>query len=171
MQRRAALLRMGRHDCGVAMDVSIVTVSENKKDFLDLLLLGDEQEDMIDRYLARGELFVLYDATGTVPRCVCVVTDEGGGVFEIKNLATDARYQGQGYGSLMVKHVCARYRGRGTDMLVGTGENPRTLAFYRRCGFRYSHRLKDFFVSNYRHPIVENGVVLTDMIYLRASLH
>ncbi len=171
MQRRAALLRMGRHDCGVAMDVSIVTVSENKKDFLDLLLLGDEQEDMIDLYLARGELFVLYDATGTAPRCVCVVTDEGGGVFEIKNLATDARYQGQGYGSLMVKHVCACYRGRGTDMLVGTGENPRTLAFYRRCGFRYSHRLKDFFVSNYRHPIVENGVVLTDMIYLRASLH
>ena len=47
------------------MDVAIVTVSENKKDFLDLLLLGDEQEDMIDRYLARGELFVLYDATGT----------------------------------------------------------------------------------------------------------
>lgn len=47
------------------MHVSIVTVSENKKDFLELLLLGDEQEDMIDRYLARGELFVLYDATGT----------------------------------------------------------------------------------------------------------
>lgn len=77
------------------MHVSIVTVSENKKDFLELLLLGDEQEDMIDRYLARGELFVLYDATGLAPKCVCVVTDEGRGVFEIKNLATAPGIRGK----------------------------------------------------------------------------
>lgn len=152
------------------MDVSIARVSANKKDFLDLLLLGDEQEDMIDRYLERGNLFALYDGSGRVARCVCVVTDEGNGLFEIKNLATDARHQGQGYGSLMVRHVCAQYGGKGTDMLVGTGENPRTLNFYRRCGFRYSHRLKDFFINNYRHPIVENGVLLTDMIYLKKAL-
>ena len=101
---------------------------------------------------------------------MCVVTDEGNGLFEIKNLATDARYQGLGYGSLMVRHVCAQYMGKGTDMLVGTGESPRTLNFYRRCGFSYSHRLKDFFINNYRHPIVEDGVVLNDMIYLKKEL-
>ena len=28
-------------------------VEENKKEYLDLLLLADEQEDMIDRYLYR----------------------------------------------------------------------------------------------------------------------
>ena len=152
------------------MKISIAVVSENKKDFLDLLLLGDEQEDMIDRYLERGELFVLSERGGRAAICVCVVTDEGNGLFEIKNLATDARYQGLGYGSLMVRHVCAQYMGKGTDMLVGTGESPRTLNFYRRCGFSYSHRLKDFFINNYRHPIVEDGVVLTDMIYLKKAL-
>ena len=30
----------------------IVQVKENKKQYLDLLLLADEQEDMIDRYEA-----------------------------------------------------------------------------------------------------------------------
>ena len=57
---------------------------EDKRNYLELLLLADEQEDMIDKYLLRGELFALYDGG---LRAVCVVTDEGGGVFEIKNLA------------------------------------------------------------------------------------
>ena len=39
----------------------IVKITENKKQFLDLLLLADEQEDMIERYLPGGDLFALYD--------------------------------------------------------------------------------------------------------------
>ena len=41
------------------MEVEIIR--ENKKRFLDLLLLADEQESMIDKYLERGEMFALYD--------------------------------------------------------------------------------------------------------------
>ena len=36
-------------------------IIDNKKRFLDLLLLADEQEDMIDKYLPGGDLFALYD--------------------------------------------------------------------------------------------------------------
>ena len=36
------------------MDYHIIKISRNKKQYLDLLLLGDEQETMIDRYLERG---------------------------------------------------------------------------------------------------------------------
>ena len=43
------------------MDYHIIKISRNKKQYLDLLLLGDEQETMIDRYLERGDLFVLED--------------------------------------------------------------------------------------------------------------
>ncbi len=57
---------------------------EDKRKYLELLLLADEQQDMIDRYLWRGELFALDDGG---LRAVCVVTEEGGGVCEIKNLA------------------------------------------------------------------------------------
>ena len=38
--------------------ISIYPVLHNKKQYLDLLLLADEQESMIDRYLERGEMFV-----------------------------------------------------------------------------------------------------------------
>ena len=41
--------------------MEIVEITENKKKHLPLLLLADEQEDMIDRYLQRGRMFVLED--------------------------------------------------------------------------------------------------------------
>ena len=39
----------------------IVEVTENKKQYLDLLLLADEQEDMVGRYLYNGKMYVLDD--------------------------------------------------------------------------------------------------------------
>ena len=41
--------------------MKIQVIKENKKDFLSLLLLADEQENMIDKYLERGIMFALYD--------------------------------------------------------------------------------------------------------------
>lgn len=52
-------------------------------------------------------------------------------------------------------------------MFVGTGDTPSTLSFYEHCGFRISHRLKNFFIDNYDQPIYEDGKQLTDMVYLR----
>ena len=63
----------------------IEKITTDKKRFLELLLLGDEQEDMIDRYLERGDLFALFDPD---LKSLCVVTDEGKGTCELKNLAT-----------------------------------------------------------------------------------
>ena len=34
--------------------MKIIEVTENKKEYLDLLLLADEQENMVDRYLDNG---------------------------------------------------------------------------------------------------------------------
>ena len=39
--------------------MGIQEVKEDKKRYLDLLLLADEQEEMIDRYLERGTMYVL----------------------------------------------------------------------------------------------------------------
>ena len=36
-------------------------------------------------------------------------------------------------------------------------------------GFQESHRVKDFFIDNYDHPMFENGVRLKDMIYLERN--
>lgn len=37
--------------------MKIQIIKGNKKDYLDLLLLADEQENMIDKYLERGIMF------------------------------------------------------------------------------------------------------------------
>ena len=41
--------------------MKIVEVKTDKKRYINLLLLADEQEDMIDRYLERGTMYVLDD--------------------------------------------------------------------------------------------------------------
>lgn len=144
------------------------TISDNKRDYLPLLLLGDEQEDMITRYLSRGTLWALHD--GGVLRCVCVVTEEESGTFEIKNLAVAPESQRRGYGRAMVEHVVRQCRGRGTRLLVGTGDSPLTVPFYEACGFLACGRVKDFFLDNYDHPIFEAGRQLVDMVYFSMEL-
>ena len=47
-------------------------VKSDKKRFLDLLLLADEQESMIDRYIERGDLFVMEEKGEA--KAVAVVT-------------------------------------------------------------------------------------------------
>lgn len=144
--------------------MEIVLIKENKKRFLDLLLLADEQESMIDHYLERGEMFALYDGD---LKSICVVTREGEGIFEIKNIATYEKYQRQGYGSKLISFLFEHYQGKCKSMLVGTGDSPLTIPFYEHFGFTISHRVKNFFIDNYDHPLYENGIQLVDMIYLK----
>lgn len=147
--------------------MEIREVTENKKQYLSLLLLADEQEDMIDRYLDRGTMYVL-DDSGV--KAECVVTDEGGGVLEVKNLAVALESQRKGYGRALLEYIADRYRERFSALQVGTGDSPLTVPFYERCGFVRHHIVKNFFTEHYDHPILEAGVLLTDMIYLRKDL-
>lgn len=147
--------------------MTVTQITDNKKQYLDLLLLADEQESMIDRYLERGGLFVLEDEG---VKAVCVVTDEGDGVCELKNIAVAPGFQRQGYGRRLIAYLGDRYSGKYREMIVGTGEVPGALGFYKSCGFEYSHRIADFFTDNYDHVMVEEGVVLKDMVYLKREL-
>lgn len=147
--------------------MEIREVTENKKRYLSLLLLADEQENMIDRYLQRGTMYVLDD--GGI-RGECVVTDEGNGILEIKSLATEPDCHGKGYGRALIEFVAARYAGKYSVLQVGTGDSPLTVPFYEKCGFVRSHRIENFFTDNYDHPIYECGVQLVDMVYLRRTL-
>ena len=147
--------------------MKIKEIKENKKQFLPLLLLADEQEDMINRYLDKGTMYVL-DDDGV--KCECVVTDEGNGILEIKNIATNPEDQGKGYGKALIDFIAATYTGKYSILQVGTGDSPLTIPFYEKCGFIRSHRIKNFFTDNYDHPIYECGVHLVDMVYLQRPL-
>jgi len=145
----------------------VIEVVENKKEYLELLLLADEQEDMIDRYINKGKMFVL-DDNGI--KCECVITDEGNGVLEIKNIATFPEFQGKGYAKAMIDFVVRTFTGQYSILQVGTGDSPMTIPFYEKCGFVRSHKIPNFFTDNYDHPIYECGIQLVDMVYLRRSI-
>ena len=149
--------------------VQVLPVINDKKRYLPLLLLGDEQESMIDKYLERGEMFVMQNRAAT-PVAIAVVTDEGDGVLELKNLAVHPLFQREGYGRRMVAYICKHYKNRFHTLLVGTGDSRQTLSFYVNCGFGYSHTVADFFLKNYDHPIVEDGKILKDMIYFKRKI-
>lgn len=167
----------------------IEKITKNKKQFIDLLLLADEQEDMIDRYLESGDLFVLYDLEGDAEgaatsetagntvqntlddlRTVCVVVTIDQNTCELKNIATYPIHQGKGYATALIKYVSDYYRNEFKYMLVGTGETPAILSFYEGYGFVKSHRIRNFFTDNYDHPMFEDSIQLVDMVYLKKNL-
>jgi len=141
--------------------MEIIKVENNKKKYLDLLLLGDEQESMIDRYLERGTMYIMKENEVVA---VCVVTDEGNSVLEIKNISVYPQYQNMGYGRKFIEFIEKKYHGF-KKIKVGTGDSPLTVPFYQKCGFKEAYRIKNFFIENYDHPIYECGVQLKDMIY------
>lgn len=147
--------------------MELLEVKENKKAFLDLLLLADEEEAMVDRYLEKGTMYLLAE-DGV--KGECVVLDVGDGTLEIKNIAVAPAFHRQGYGKAMVDLLEKKYRGKYTRLQVGTGDSPATLGFYKACGFTPSHTVPNFFTENYSHPIYEDGVLLRDMIYLQKPL-
>lgn len=147
--------------------MKIRKVENGKKRYLTLLLLADEQEDMVDRYLERGTMYVLED-DGI--KAECVVTDEGAGVLELKNIAVEPGFQGRGYGRALVDFLVKTYGGQYSVLQAGTGDSPATIPFYEACGFQRHHLGKDFFIDHYDHPIYECGVQLVDMVYLQREL-
>ena len=151
------------------MGIQIRKIDADKKQFLELLLLADEQEDMIDRYLDRGEMFALYNDEQSVV-AVAVVTQESEAVVELKNLAVAPKFQRKGYGRQMVEFIIHHYSDRYHTLLVGTGDSIQTTSFYKSCGFHYSHTVEEFFTKNYDHPIYEEGKQLRDMLYFSRQI-
>ncbi|MDR1569103.1 MAG: GNAT family N-acetyltransferase [Oscillospiraceae bacterium] len=147
--------------------MDIRKIVDNKRSYLPLLLLADEDERSIDAYIDRGDLYALFD-DGL--KSVCVVTDEGDGSFELQNLATDPAFQRKGYASALIKYIKLEYAERGRTLWVGTGDSPLTIPFYKHNGFAYSHTITDEILRHYDHPIYENGVQLRDKVYLRMQI-
>lgn len=146
----------------VAARLEIRRAEEDPCRYLDLLLMADESEPMIMKYLHGGNLYV-----GSVDGsdvAVAVATERPDGSVEINNLAVAPDYRRKGIGRQMLRHIESLHQCR--PIYIGTGETPSTLRFYESCGYRYSHRVPGFFTDNYPAPIVEEGVTLTDMIYL-----
>ena len=111
--------------------MKFLKIENNKKRYIDLLLLGDEDEKMIDKYLERGEMYIL-DDNGI--KAECVVTDEGNKILEIKNIAVSPKFQKQGYGKKLIEFITEKYSENFSVIQAGTGDSPLTISFYEKCG-------------------------------------
>lgn len=147
--------------------MKFVEIKENKKKYIDLLLLGDEQESMVDRYLERGKMYVLLDSD---VKAQCVVTRESDKIIEIKNISVKPEFQRMGYGKHLIKFIENEYRDEFEYLQAGTGDGTQNAKFYEKCGFKKSHIIKNFFTDNYDRPIVENGILLQDMAYFKKCI-
>ncbi len=148
--------------------MEIKKITDNKTDFMDILLIGDEDEQMINKYLEQTVIYALYDAGAL--RSVCALLKQDNKTVEIKNLATYPEYQNTGYASRLLDFVFNKFKNTASRIILGTGENEKTLGFYKKHGFKEFCRIKNFFIDNYSHPIFEDGKQLVDMIYLERLL-
>ena len=83
---------------------------------------------MVDRYLERGDLFVLED-NGI--KAVCVVTKEGPKICELKNIAVTPSAQRQGYGRKLINYLINHYSKEYTQMMVERETFPALLHFIK----------------------------------------
>lgn len=143
-------------------ELIVKRIGDNKSDYMQLLLIGDESEKMVNHYIDIGNLFVGF-VDGKAVSCIVTINiaDE---TVEVKNLAVIPNFRKKGIGRRMLAYVERLYPG--CKIFIGTGETPSTLRFYQSCGYHYSHRIADFFTDNYSNQIVEEGITLKDMIYL-----
>ena len=148
--------------------MQIKEITTNKADYMDILLIGDEEEKMINKYIEQSTIFALYETNVLTSVCAVITIDNE--TIEIKNLATYPEYQNRGYASSLINFICNKYKTDFKYLILGTGENNKTLKFYKKRGFKETCRLQNFFIDNYEKPIFENGKQLVDMIYLKKIL-
>ena len=151
----------------ISIDMKIYQVKDKKK-YMPLLLLADEQESMIEKYIQDSTTYVLDDGGVKGEITVLKISDD---ILEIKNLAVHPQFQRKGYGKALIDFVCNEFKDTYSILQVGTGDSQLTIPFYEKCGFVKSHKVKNFFIDNYDHPIIENGVRLVDMIYLKKAIY
>ena len=137
----------------------------DKKKNLDLLLLADPEEEAIDKYIDNCEVFEFYYRDILIGQGA--VMELSSTVYEIKNFAIYEKFHNCGYGKILIKFLCEKYLEsfKNIEILVGTSEQG--VGFYQKCGFQFSHIIKDFFITNYKQPIFENGIQCKDMFYLK----
>ena len=75
----------------IGLKMEIREVTSNKADYMEILLIGDEDELMINKYLEQSTFFVLYD--NDILTSICAVIEIDSETVEIKNLATYPEYK------------------------------------------------------------------------------
>ena len=151
---------------GELAPLEVRKISAGKKAYLPLLLEADPSEKMIDKYLEKGEMYVLM--INGQAASVAVIGQEDEQVCELYNLATAPGLRGRGYASKLVRHLIRLYQPRCKRMLVGTSKE--LMPFYERFGFKYSFTREGFFLDEGYAGVQFDEEDLKDMQVLELAL-
>jgi len=119
--------------------MEILEVTENKEQYLEILLLSGEMESVVQAYLSKGILFTLLEDFDL--KTAAVIAKEDNDTYEIMNVA--AMYQDKGYESAMIEHIIRYCKDKCKKIIVNTGDNENLLIFYEKLGFIYSHAVQE----------------------------
>lgn len=148
--------------------MKIQKVNLKKEQYLDLLYLGDENYDLIKKYISKSDMYIVKENEDIIGQ-ICIKRISGK-IFEIKNISILPKYQHKGYGAKLIKFIFEMYKNKASLIIAGTGETKKTLDFYKKLGFKPFLRIKNYFTENYEHDIYEDNIKLKDMIYLKKIL-
>ena len=145
----------------------IKEIIENKLDYALLLTESDPNINLVGNYLNKGRLFVYMH--NNKPVSFIVVQSISHDTVEIKNLLTLENYRGHGYAKKLVRHIENIYKNI-PAIIIGTANSSMSnIAFYTKLGYRYSHRIENFFIDYYAQDIYENGMQAVDLLYFTKS--
>ena len=135
----------------------------------DLLLLADEDQEAINKYIHESVLIEarIKDETQLIGVLALNLINEN--VLEIKNIAVAPANRKQGIGRQLVEAAIAYAKQHNfIDLIVGTGDQSfDAFSFYRKMQFEPYGVRPNFFVENYKQPIIENGHPLKDMVMFK----
>jgi ribosomal protein S18 acetylase RimI-like enzyme len=135
-----------------------------------LLLLADETEEAINRYIFKSDLYLLHDGTENI--AVMALYKNSDTELEIKNIAVIESYRSKGIGSILMDKAKEIAKENHYKILtVGTSDTGfQQIRFYEKNGFIKTGIRKDFFIENYPSPLYENGLQMRDMVVLSHHL-
>jgi len=145
-------------------------LGKNEQIPYDLLLLADESMEAINKYIYDSDIYILEIENKILAVYVLQLLKKD--EIEIKNIAVDKDYQGQGIGKFLLRDATNKAKEQGfKTMLIGTSNASfKQLYIYQKSGFEIYDIKENFFINNYPKPIYENGLLLKHMIMLRKTI-
>jgi len=106
------------------MSIDLIEIHKDRRaSYLNLLLIGDEDEKVVKSYINEGSLFTIVYEKKEIGVVQCLIDEEESAV-EVKNIGLKKAYRGKGIGSKVIKKLEALYEcNHYSKMIVGTADS------------------------------------------------
>ncbi|MEZ3488030.1 MAG: GNAT family N-acetyltransferase [Lachnospiraceae bacterium] len=148
--------------------MKIQQIRRDKEEYIDMLLMADPQKDMIETYLDQSEVFILVNGGDVCG--ICAIEPMKNRKCELRNIVIREEDRGKGYARYMIRYLCEYYGNQCDTMYAGMCNCRKTIEFFEKCGFTNSHIAANFYLEHYREPVWQDGVRMTDKVYMKKQL-